>query len=362
MKNNILFPLILLLVSACGKIKEPEPNIIDRNGWLDAACVTDVSYVSHSGTNLFFEAEVAAMKNAEIILDYPDSAFYNIYGLPFNTSVIVDSVYTIENTGNTGFQNILLIDETTTDWLFVDDGSFLSALYRIKKLSQGSNVQFCGFGFFARNEVNNDAPVHFFRSEDGNLFDHTEQEIMQYLSQNYQMLGQGSGASLYDAINAAADELIANPLSSNRSITVVSGNPDDGNGSISLTALITKCQSNNIQVNMIFQSYVSYNPYKLAIATGGFISEINSTPLYDGYRVNTARTVAFHNYDLVQHVGKRYKIKAHINRSSNWTSGQEISAYFLIDYYLEFNSPYFEDDLIDDLDIHHKLPVYLKIP
>jgi hypothetical protein len=362
MKNKTFWLFFVVTFGACQKLDAPEEIIIDRLGWLDAAGITKIQYLSHSGGNLYFEAEVAAMKNGDIILSYPDSSFFPVTGLPFSTSVLVDSVYQVELSANSGFQNILLVDESSEDWLFVDNGDFVSAMYRIKKLSKTSSSQYCGFGFFARDEQNGDSPVHFFRNANGSLFEHTDQEIMQFLAQNYPKLGLASGSSLYDAIDKAADVLIANPLSSDRSITVVSGNPDDGNSQISLTNLIQKCQTNGIRINMIFQSYVSYNPYKLALLTGGFISENNSTPLYSGYKYNTAKTVIYHNLELIMNTGKRYRIRGHINRASNWVSGQEIGAYFVMDYFLDIDSPYFQDDLIDDLDIHHKLPVYIKIP
>lgn len=362
MKNKLyLFFILVVSGISCKKLDPPSEEIIERHTWLDAVCVTELDFESVSGNNLYFTMEVAALKNGKTVDVYPDSAFYSIYGFALSANALVDSVYTIEIQNDNSYQNIMIVDQTGEDFLFVDNGNFIDAMNRNDKLCDAAKNQYCSFGFFARESLNGNAPVHFVGEENGNIFDHTHQDVMAFLSLNYTNLGSATHSSLYDAIDRSIDKLVADPRSNRKSVTVVCNNNDDGNSALNATSLITKAKSNNISVNVIMQGFTSADLYRLAHETDGFISEGNSTP-FGGYPYNLSRTVVYHNHDLLAGNGKRYVIKGHVYRPSLWNSGHTFSGYLVAYCVKEFNSIYFQDDLNDDLDLNQRLPIYIKIP
>ncbi|MBX7093777.1 MAG: hypothetical protein K1X56_03570 [Flavobacteriales bacterium] len=362
MKNKLLFLLFLMVTGvSCKKIDAPTDEIVERYTWLDAICVSSLNYDSYSGNNLYFTMEAAALKNGKLVDIYPDSAFYSIYGFALSANALVDSVYTLEYQNDFSYQNIMIVDQAGYDYQFVDDGNFIDAMNRMDKLCDPSKNQYCSFGFFARESLNGNSPVHFLGEESGNLFDHSHEEVMDFLSTNYTNLGSASNSSLFDAIDRSLDKLISDPRSTRRSVTVVCNNYDDGSSAVNATALINKANTNNISINVIMQGFSSSDLYRLAHETNGYISEANSTP-FGGYPYNLSRTIVYHNHDLLAGNGKRYVIKGHVYRPSLWNVGHTFSGYLVANYQKEINSNYFEDDLTDDLDLNQRLPIYIKIP
>ena len=349
---------MLLFASACKKIKAPENlEIVDRDYWLDAIAVTKQNVLSVAGNTITFELELAAMQNAELTTIYPDASFHpdTVNGVIF-TPV---SIQRVELNEQRSFQTVLLVDASTDDWVYVDDGGFIDAINRLKKLTQSSGgSQTFGVGFFARDVYTGNAPVNFFRNSEGSLFDHTHQELMQFLSHNYAHLNDATASSLYDAIDKAADELIAHPLSSNQSITVIMGNPDDGQSNATFNTILTKCKNNNIAVNMILQSVWSYNYYRLAHETGGFISDNNGTAFYSSFPYNTSATVLFHVYELLARNDERYIVTCTATKSTAWVSNAVVRGFITAFYYAETGG----DFLSSDLDINQWLPIYFNVP
>lgn len=349
--------ILLIIIGSCKKIDvPPDQGIVERDFWLDAIAVTQQKILSVNGGTVNFELEALGMQNGTMTTVYPDQAF-----LPdtFTGSIIISpvSIQRFEVTQNKSFQSIVLVD-ASYDWISSsDDGKFIDALNHLKKLTQSSpyNQQF-GIGFFGR-EIDG-APVKFLRSNTNSLFDHSHQEVMQFLTENYPEITELSDCPLYDAISAAADELIAQPLSSNRSITVIVGNNDDAQGT-TLNAVIQKCKQNNISVNLISQGYWSYNNYMLAHETGGFIGDNNGTKVDAYYKIFAARTMVYHIYDMLAGNGPRYKITCTVSKPTAWNSNTLVRGFITANYYEEIPGGEF---ISDDLSLNQLLPVYFRTP
>ncbi len=354
---NKYFYILLSLALSCKKINPAPDEFIDREFWYDAAVVTQIDFISKSGGDLFFDMHVVTMKNAETNFAYPFSAFKSTSGFSLSTSVYPDSIRHNELNLNQPFQTIVLIDETTSDWNSYSDGTFIDALNRLNKLTKVENNQYFGIGFFARDEINGNSPVHFFKNTNTqSLFEHSEYDIMEFISENYMQLGAAYSSSIYDAMNLAVDELINNPLSNNQSVTVLVASFDDGLSLVNSSDLILKCKNNNIKINFLLQSVPSYTYFRMALETGGFVMDNSGTSISGNHLFET-ETTTFHLHDLLAKNYKEYIIRCRANRLSTWATGYQFNAYLEMNYYEEINSDYFEDDLYDDLEINHKLPI-----
>lgn len=355
--NKIYF-LIILTVISCKKLDPPSEEYIDREFWEDAVTVTKVDYVSRQGGIMKFNLHVVATKNAETHHKYPNATFIPItLGIPVN----IDSVTKIETHNNLPFQTIVLVDETPTGWGPHNTQKLFDALNRMNKLCKPENNQYFGVGFYARDEYFSETPVHYFTNESSSIFNHSEQEIMDFICQFYSAIGIPQSSSLYDAMNSSVDKLIADPLSQNQSVTVVMGSNDDGLSTITYANLMQKCIDNNIKINLIASDVPNYNYFQLALSTGGFISDNSGTSISGNHSSRNAESVIFHIYDLLAQNYKEYVIHCTATRTTSWMVGQVFNSYLEANYIEEITGNYFEDDLYDDLLINQKLPIYIKV-
>jgi hypothetical protein len=351
--NKIHF-LLLLTVFGCKKIDPAPDEFIDRQFWGEAIAVTDIEFVSKLGGVMKFDLHVVAMKNAATHHLYPDSTFKSVSGFSLGTTITADSITKNEITDNLPFQTIILVDETPSGWSQHNSAVFFDALNRMNKLCKAENNQFFGIGFYARNEYFENSPVYYFKEDvSGSLFEHSEQEILNFICKFYLGLGIPQTSSLFDAINASIDNLISNPLSTNQSITVILANYDDGFSSINYNNLLQKCIDNNIKINLITSDLTSYYLYQLALGTEGFIADV--------YSSRPAESVVFHAYDLLAKNYKEYILHCSATRVSPWGTGYLFSGYLQAIFSQEINSIYFEEDLYDDFSIDQKLPVSIKV-
>lgn len=353
------FLIFLLLIGlGCKKIDPPSNEFIDREFWADAITVAKVDFISKQGNIMNFNMHVVATKNAETHHKYPNSSFFPVsIGFP----ITIDSISKNETNNNLAFQTIILIDETPTGWGPQNTRKFFDALNRMNRLCKNENNQTFGIGFYARDEYFGETPVNYFTNENNEFFNHTEQEIMAFISKFYTSLGIPLSSSLYDAMNSALDKLIANPISQNQSITVIMGSNDDGLSSITYTNFLQKCLDYNIKVNLIASDVPSYNYFQLALSTGGFISDNSGTSISGNHSSRTAESVVFHMYDLLAQNYKEYIIHCKATRTTSWVAGTIFNSYLEANYTEEITGNYFEDDLYDDLEINQKLPISIKV-
>lgn len=360
--NKSFLYFLLFIVVGCKKIEPPSEEYVDRQFWRDALAVTEVKYIAKSGGVLNLDVHLVGMKNAATIHDYPTYAFKSVTGLVSGTTNLnIDSVSVDEVNQNLPFQTIVLIDETPTGWGPRYTDGFFDAINRLNKLCKNENNQTFGIGFYARDEFFGIAPVNYYPGDLNQLFDHTEEEILAFAAPFYSAFGVPQSSSLYDAINSAADKLIAHPLSSNQSITVIMGSNDDGMSSIDYNTLFQKCLTNNIKVNLISSDVPSYSYFQLSLLTGGFIADNSGTTYSGNHSSRTAESVIFHLYDLLAGNYKKYILHCSAIRSAPWSIGTTFNGYLEAHYFLEITGNYFEDDLYDDYQLNQYIPVSLKV-
>jgi hypothetical protein len=359
--NKIPF-FIILICFGCKKISPPVDEHIDRQFWEDALAVTSVDYVSKSGGILNFDVHLVTMKNAETNHDFPDSTFKNVYDLASGTTdILIDSISLSETTNDLPFQTIILIDETPDGYGPHNTGNIFDALNRMNKLCRSDNNQTFGIGFFARDEYFGNAPVYYNGTSE-TMFTQNQQEILEFITKFYAALGIPMASSLYDAIDSSVEILIANPLSSNRSVTVVMGNDDDGTSLIPYNTLLQKCIDNNIKINLIVSDNSAYTYFQLALRTGGFIADNNGTTYSGNHSSRTAESVIFHLHDLLAKNYKEYVLHCSAVRTVSWSTGTIFNGYLEASYFQEVEGNYFQDDLYDDYSLNQFIPISLKIP
>jgi hypothetical protein len=265
-----------------------------------------------------------------------------------------------EVTTNLPFQTIILVDETPSGWGPHNTENIFDALNRMNKLCKSENNQTFGIGFYARDEYFGNSPVYY-HGTGGSMFTHTEQEILAFITKFYIALGIPQSSSLYDAINSSVDILIAHPISSNQSVTVIMGNADDGMSLIGYTALLQKCIDNNIKINLIVSDNSTYNNFQLALRTGGFIADNGGTTFSGNHSSRTAESVIFHLYDLLAKNYKEYILHCSAVRTVSWSTGIIFNGYLEAHYFQEVEGNYFEDDLYDDYELNQFIPISIKI-
>jgi hypothetical protein len=348
--NKILTLLFLLIVfGACKKLPVPKDEFVDPQKYFDNMAVTSVTYENKIGNNLYFDLNVVAMKNTVLDFYYPDSAFKEVSqnGITISVESVLKNTYS----NNDNFQTIVLIDQTKEEFKSYFGIDINHGLNRLNKLCKKNENQDFGIGYFARDEVNGESPVYYFKNANTqSLFEHTEQEMMGFITQNYLYLGKAVNSNLYDAINDAVDKLIASTATTNKSVTVIFSNLDDGASAITNLQLIQKCLDNNIKINLISYLNFNFNNIRMASQTGGFVSQVASIS-----------TAVYHIHDLLANNKKEYTLKCRATRAANWTSNSFLWFYVHANYFQEINGIYFEEDLYDDLDIDQYLPFYLKI-
>jgi hypothetical protein len=341
------------MMIGCSKTTPPPEEFVNRQFWYEDMAVTNVEFVSKSGNNMYFDLHTVAMKNGEFGYYYPDTAFKEVYFTNGNFTVKPDSVYFKEYQENRGYQTIILIEQSVERFASYTGPALVDALNRINKVSDVNIGQYFGIGYFARDEVHGESPAHFFKNENNqSLFEHSEQDIMKFNSEGYTTLGKADASSLYDAIDKAMDHIIANPLSPNRSVTVLMSNYDDGLSSVTPAGLIQKGLINDIKINIIFYENGYYGHIRMATETGGFVSSSNAISLL---------SPVFHLHDLLRGNYKEYVIRCKATRNGSWPTGYIVNGYIDVLYQEEIKGQYFEDDLYDDLDIDQLLPFVFKV-
>jgi hypothetical protein len=345
--NRFLLPfLIALSLGACKKLPVPNTEYVDTNMY-ERFAVTSADFVSNSGNNLYFDLNVVAVKNSFTDFEFPDTTF-----VPYNQNGLVISVESVEKSNfsnNDSYQTIVLLDQTDVDFKFYDGPNIVSSLNRLNKLSKPENGQYFGVGFFARDEYSGNSPINYFKNiNNQSLYEHTEQEMMEFITQNYLNLGKATQSNLYDALNNSVDKLIETDLSTNKSVTVVYTNLDDGASSVTYTQIIQKCLANNIKINSIYTGNINYIQYRIAMETGGFIAHTGtiSTPLY-------------YVHDLLANNKKEYTLKCKATKASNWGSISYFQAY--ISAFYEQGVSIFSDEFLRN-EVDQVLPIYFKIP
>jgi hypothetical protein len=345
--NRFQLPLLIVLsLGACKKLPAPNLEYVDTNMYEDIA-VTSALYESKTGNNLFFDLNIVAVKNSFTDFEYPDTTF-----VPYNQNGVTITVESIEKnvfSNNDSYQTILLIDETQEDFITYDGPNIVTSLNRLNKLSKETNQQYFGIGYFARDEVAGNSPINYFKNADNqSIFEHTEQDMMGFITQNYLNLGKATQSNLYDAVNDALDQLIATNLSSNKSITLVYSNLDDGASSITYIQIIQKCMINNIKINAIYTGPINYIQYRMVLETGGFIAHIN-----------TISTALYYVHDLLANNKKEYTLKCKATKASNWGAITYFQAYLIAFY--EQGVSIFSDEFLRN-EVEQYLPIYFKIP
>lgn len=353
MNKSLIYIVCLISVLGCSKLPEPSEEIIDRQMWYESMIVRKIDFVQKQGNELYFDLYVPACKNGKTGFYYPDSCFEEVYFNNGNITFSPDSIWQQETHKNESYQTIVLIDETALAFKEYSGPPFVDALNRLNKECREELGQYFGLGYFARDEVNGNSPVYFLKGEESqSIFDHNEQEVMRSVVSNYSQLGQAQSSSLYDAIDKALDILINEKKSIHQSVTVIFNALDDGSSSITMNNLILKAQQNNIKINLIGYDNATYEHFRLAHATKGFITYAN---------IISILSPIYHIHDLLAENLNEYVIRCKCTRTANWSVGVSVYGYLDAFYYEEIDGQYFEDDLYDDLDIDQFLPIYLKV-
>ena len=353
MNKLITILTIMTVVVSCRKTNPPSEELLNRQFWYEDMTVTNVEYISKSGNEMYFDIHAVAMKNGEFGYYYPDTAFKEVSFSSGNFTVKPDSIYFREYQENSGYQTIILIEQSVQRFSSYTGPPLVDALNRINKVCDASLGQYFGVGYFARDEVHGESPVYFYKNEiTQSLFEHSQQDIMKFNSEGFISLGEAEESSLYDAIDKAMDQIIANPLSPNKSVTVLMSNYDDGLSTATTASLIQKGLNNGIKINVIFYENGYYGHIRMATETGGFVSSSNAIALL---------SPIFHLHDLLTGNFKEYVIRCKATRSGNWPTGYVVNGYIDVSYHEEIQGQYFEDDLYDDLDIEQILPFVFKV-
>jgi len=359
-KSYYIF-ILLLLFGSCKKNLIPEEETINRTDYPDAMAVTDILFLYDSAGVAYFNMEIVAMRCDSIFTSFPDSTFKFTSGLQLNTSITPLQVQRNELQNNLPYQTVILIDETHPEWIKQDFGYFMNSLIKTVKSTSESSGNYFALGFFSRNTNGINENVKYIEDQTNQPFLHEKDEFIKQTGDYFPNLKTENTSSLYDAINDAADLLIANPLSSNQSITIFTTLLDDGTSTATVNSVIQKCKNNNIKINIINQYTFTYLFYQLVFETGGFIMD-NDQPAYSINDGRKAYTTLYFLDEILKNNGKRYSVKCKAQKVSPWTTGFVFNGYIKAEIDLEIGSQYFWDDLTNDLIIDQYLPVYFKIP
>lgn len=360
MNKTLSIFILLLLFGSCKKNLIPEEETINRINFPDAMAVTELTYLYDSANTVYFNLEIVAMKNDSIFTIYPDSTFRFTSGFPFNTSITPIEVQRQELQNNYPYQTVILIDETDPIWIKEDYGYFMNSLIKTVKATNELSGNYLALGFYSRNTLGTNLNVKYIEDNPGQPFVHEKDAFIRQTGDYFPQLKSENTSSLYDALNDAADLLIANPLSTNQSITVFTTNLDDGASSTTVSSIIQKCKNNNIKINIVNQFLFTYAFYELVFETGGFIMDND----HQAYSINDGRrayTTMYFLDEILKQNGKRYSVKCKAVKSSSWSTGVVFNGYIKAYIDLEIQSPYFWDDLSNDLEIDQYLPVYFKV-
>jgi hypothetical protein len=360
MNKAISILSLLFILGSCKKNLIPEEEIINRNDYPDAMAVTELTYLYDSANTVYFNLEIVAMKNDSIFTTYPDSTFRFTTGFPFNTSITPLNIQRYEIGNNLLYQTVILIDETNPEWIKEDYGYFINSLVKTIKATNELSGNYFALGFYSRNTLGTNLNVKYIEDHPGQPFVHDKNEFIKKTGDYFPELKSENTSSLYDALNDAADLLIANPLSINQSITIFTTNLDDGASSATVNSIIQKCKNNNIKINIVNQFLFTYAFYELVFETGGFIMDNDQ----QAYSINDGRrayTTMYFLDEILKQNGKRYSVKCKAVKSSPWSTGVAFNGFIKAFIDMEIPNPYFWDNLNNDLYIDQYLPVYFKV-
>jgi hypothetical protein len=342
-----IWPLILL--AACQKAV-PEPTDKKMFGDVTSLCL-DTRYVSHSGTELFIETDVAILYSGDgqDNTSFSDSIFRDT---SFATNdLYVESVERLILAENRSYSNLLLLDQS--EFLYVSD----SYNRRIRCLNKavtegkenGSNQ--IAIANYARDGIYEDGVKLWSCDTCANPYNQSRDELGKIIYESY--YDRQGTSNMYDAIYMLIDSVAFYTPAANRNITVVAHSLPDADNSVSMSVVANKAIANDVKINLILMAPDPASTLlQLPVRTGGFAWNIDgyektsNFPVYEGGEVICAldRLLA-RNLHI-------YRVQLRLVKSSNWNSGSFV--------YNQWQTLQYDND--GGVYLNNYIPLYAKIP
>lgn len=351
----ILISMVFLPLMNCKRIEPASEELLPVVKFGDNVIITGINYDSRISNKLYFDITAVALKNGTTQNTlFSDTAFHDYHQTGPQLDVIIENREIGEYSNNNGYDVILLLDLTQPQFKSWTGPSFLNRVSKLITVCSDDPNKHIAIGVYARN-VNDLESVLFCKSsKSGGIFDNDKYELIDFITRQYAKVGEFENSSMLDAISISVDELMELSSSEHRSIVLINGNDDDANGSITSSQLLQKCIDSNVSVNYINwdENYCGY--VELALATGGFYAVANS--------ISSLESSIYMTDEILSENYKFYKLNCMATKIGSWNTGNYLCAWIDVIDYEEIYSPYFEEDLYNDVEINKILPFYLEIP
>jgi hypothetical protein len=354
MKIKLTYLLVFLSLWSCRKITSETDEILPVVKFIDNVVLTGVDYVSKNGNKLYFDMNVVSLKNGTSHFDFPDTAFHNYYQTNPELAIEIQSVERNLVQQDASYDVILLLDLSQPQFASWIGPSIYNEISRLIRICNQSDNKRIAIGYYARNVLDGEPVLFCSNPATGSIFDNSNEQLIDFLTKNFEKVGEYEYSSMLDAIDISVEKLVELSGESAKSIVLLNGNDDDGQSLLSHSQLIQKCKNNNVSVSYLNwgQNYCNY--VELALETKGFYGVANS--------IGEFTTVVYCLHELLAKNYHSYKLSCMASKPQTWFPNNTICAPLDVRYYKEVDSPYFDEDLYNDFEVNNFVPLFLRVP